>query len=127
MNICGPRLSVIAIWLRLRSSHGFSITNDSALLTGLGRSRPGRHHDEGGIDLGHALVDAFELARVLVGVLQGGAFGRQHEADEKAAILGRCQFRFERFQQAECGHRAASTNTSAMISGCLTTRVTPRV
>ena len=71
----------------------------------IGALQAGGDHDEGGIDLGHALVHAFELARVLVGVFQGGAFGREHEADEEAAILGRRQFRFERFQQAECGCR----------------------
>lgn len=41
MNMFGPSSAVMSIWLRVRSSRGFGITNDSALLTGLGRSSPG--------------------------------------------------------------------------------------
>ena len=97
---CGDRLLAAAAFLPRFQRHERQRAVDR-----VGAFQPRRHHDERRIHFGHALVDAFELARILVGVLQGGAFRRQHEADEEAAVLGRRQFGFERFQEAEGGRR----------------------
>jgi hypothetical protein len=86
----------------------------------------GGDDDEGGADFRHALIDAFELARVLVGVLQGGALRGQHEADEEAAILGRRQFRFQRLEEREGGDRDQHEDP-ATISGMPHDAGQPRV
>ena len=56
---------------------------------------PGGDHREHGGDFRDRLGDGLDLVHVAVGVLHGGAFGRNYESQEQAAVFHRREFRLQ--------------------------------